>query len=68
MPATKMYILTDASEVEPKEKDYTISDGGGLYCLFASMAKGVVLRYASPLTGKEGNKVSDATMSPSTSA
>lgn len=55
MPATKMYILTDSKvrAAESKEKDYTMSDGGGLYMFVRTYGKKEwFFRYTSPLTGK----------------
>lgn len=55
MPATKMYILTDAKvrAAEPKANDYTISDGGGLYLFVRAYGKKEwFFRYTSPLTRK----------------
>ncbi len=55
MPATKMHVLSDAKAraAEPRENDYTISDGGGLYLYVRTYGKKEwFFRYTSPLTGK----------------
>ncbi len=55
MPATKMHVLADTKvrSAPSKNKDYTMSDGGGLY-LYVRMydKKEWFFRYTSPLTRK----------------
>ena len=55
MSATKMHILSDVKvrAAEPRESDYTINDGGGLYLFIRTYGKKEwFFRYTSPLTGK----------------
>ncbi len=55
MPATKIHVLTDTKVrgASPKDKDYTMSDGGGLYLHVRIYDKKEwFFRYSSPLTGK----------------
>lgn len=55
MPVTKMHLLSDAGAkaLTSKDKDYTVSDGGGLYLFVrAYAAKEWFFRFTSPVTGQ----------------
>lgn len=55
MPTTRMHTLSDTKikTAPSSDKDYTISDGGGLYLFVRSYGKKEwFLRFTSPLTGQ----------------